>query len=690
MNVNKYLLVFIIAIAAFLAPIIPVDAVCNGNRIDVFTNIQDASVTIKAPVNMDSAIAKKTLALGETWYIGSGYSLTVQTIDARTTPRQTWLVFSRNGVQLDEKILSVGQTYSYSDIFSAYIDAIFAGATDMMQLRYIYFLSQPYFWETNYGTTSLRSGGQWYWESNDIYFSSYGSWTVSYGNVEGYLTPANETKSVAGNNCIEFTGVYSGGDIMVTSNIAEASFTVSGPGGYSKSGSSTSWSDQDVRGGSYTVTFVDVSGYITPQVQTKFLSPGSTVYFSGPYVAIPPTGSISVSSSPSGASIYIDGSYQGTSPKTLTGIPAGSHTITLKLTGYQDWSQNVNVVTGQTSEISVPLDEIPGSISVSSSPTGASIYLDGTYKGNTSTTLTNIASGSHTITLKLTGYQDCSQRVNVIAGQKNDIFCPLAIAEPPKVPETVSMDVSSSPSGASIYLDGSYQGITPKTLTDITAGSHNITLKLSGYKDWFQSFDLSAGKKLNITPLLLPVQEEQTPLPPAQPPQQFSSIIYIAIIMAIGVLIIIWWRNKPVKPSVIKPPKPIEEYEKCDIFLSYSSRDLKRAKIIIEALEKKGFSVWWDTKIPPGTTFDEFIEKNLKATKCVIALWSNNSILSNWVKEEALYGRKKGILIPVLIDDVEIPFGFSRLEAARLINWDGNPNSEFDLLLKSITNIVGC
>jgi hypothetical protein len=36
-----------------------------------------------------------------------------------------------------------------------------------------------------------------------------------------------------------------------------------------------------------------------------------------------------------------------------------------------------------------------------------------------------------------------------------------------------------------------------------------------------------------------------------------------------------------------------------DIFLSYKSEDRPRAKVIAEALERHGYSVWLDRKTPP-------------------------------------------------------------------------------------------
>ena len=131
-------------------------------------------------------------------------------------------------------------------------------------------------------------------------------------------------------------------------------------------------------------------------------------------------------------------------------------------------------------------------------------------------------------------------------------------------------------------------------------------------------------------------------------------------------------------------------YHMSDIFISYASEDRPRAKIIAEALEHQGYSVWWDVVIPPGKTFDEVIKKELDCTKCIIVLWSRKSVLSDWVKEESSEGLKRNILIPVLIDDVEIPLGFKRIQAAQLIDWSGTlPNPEFDLLLKSVIELVG-
>ena len=57
----------------------------------------------------------------------------------------------------------------------------------------------------------------------------------------------------------------------------------------------------------------------------------------------PRTGSLSVATSPAGATIAIDGIQRGISPATIPGLSSGSHTLLLKLDGYQDLSVPVTV-----------------------------------------------------------------------------------------------------------------------------------------------------------------------------------------------------------------------------------------------------------------------------------------------------------------------------------------------------------
>jgi len=58
------------------------------------------------------------------------------------------------------------------------------------------------------------------------------------------------------------------------------------------------------------------------------------------------TSTIQFSSSPSGAEVYLDNQYRGTTPTTVSSISYGSHTIEYRLNGYQTWQAAVTVASG--------------------------------------------------------------------------------------------------------------------------------------------------------------------------------------------------------------------------------------------------------------------------------------------------------------------------------------------------------
>jgi formylglycine-generating enzyme required for sulfatase activity len=126
-----------------------------------------------------------------------------------------------------------------------------------------------------------------------------------------------------------------------------------------------------------------------------------------------------------------------------------------------------------------------------------------------------------------------------------------------------------------------------------------------------------------------------------------------------------------------------------DIFISYASADRSRIRPLVDELHRRGWSVWWDRTIPPGKTWDRVIEAALAEARCVIVLWSRASVQSDWVLIEAHHAKGREILVPALLDDVTIPFAFSRIQAANLIEWRGVfPNAEFDELARAVAAVL--
>jgi TIR domain/Bacterial Ig-like domain (group 2) len=127
-----------------------------------------------------------------------------------------------------------------------------------------------------------------------------------------------------------------------------------------------------------------------------------------------------------------------------------------------------------------------------------------------------------------------------------------------------------------------------------------------------------------------------------------------------------------------------------DIFVSYSSEERNRVLPLVNALGKTGWSVFWDRTIPAGKTWRQVIGAEIRTCRSVLVVWTQSSVTSEWVLEEAETGKRRGILIPVLLDDVEPPFGFGNIQAANLTAWNGdNSSPSFTHLVADIATILG-
>lgn len=125
-----------------------------------------------------------------------------------------------------------------------------------------------------------------------------------------------------------------------------------------------------------------------------------------------------------------------------------------------------------------------------------------------------------------------------------------------------------------------------------------------------------------------------------------------------------------------------------DIFISYSSEDRTKVQGIVAVLTAAGLTVWSDHDLAGGSVFSEEIEKELKAAKIVLAVWTAASLKSRWVADEAEIGRDSGKLIPITLDGSAPPIGFRQYQAIDFTQWDGKSTHDpFMRLLRSIERL---
>ncbi|HOP66130.1 MAG TPA: PEGA domain-containing protein [Methanoregulaceae archaeon] len=254
---------------------------------------------------------------------------------------------------------------------------------------------------------------------------------------------------------------------------------------------------------------------------------GKSTEVSAYLVPLQKTGNLAIHSEPGGASVYVDSIYYGSTPATVGNLVPGNHYVQLRLPGYEDWTGYSNVQAEATTTIDPVLVRNPpvsstGTISVATNPPGASVYVDGIYRGETPQDgylfLHDIAIGAHAIEIGRTGYQDYSGTVQVSAAGDTQLSTTLI---PNPVATLGGLSITSSPSGAEVFVDNAYRGITPLVVNSLEPGSYDVHLKLGGYRDWQSTIQVSGGEIATVNAIF-----DQGAVPtPREAGSQFSALM---------------------------------------------------------------------------------------------------------------------------------------------------------------------
>jgi len=184
------------------------------------------------------------------------------------------------------------------------------------------------------------------------------------------------------------------------------------------------------------------------------------------------SGTLRITTKPDGATIKINGREMSQKTPYYNEVMAtGKYEIAISKERYKTIVKTVEISDNLNENINEILKSDVANITILSD-SDAEIFIDGKPVG-TGTWTGELLSGKHIVKCSSKYHTDVERTIEVIA--ENNVK-----QEIRPIPILSAVEISSDPSGATVYIDGKNRGLTPITLNDMIIGPHELKLEKTG------------------------------------------------------------------------------------------------------------------------------------------------------------------------------------------------------------------
>lgn len=194
---------------------------------------------------------------------------------------------------------------------------------------------------------------------------------------------------------------------------------------------------------------------------------------------------VSLSTTPAGADVLLDGDVIGTTPLNAE-ILQGRRDLTLKLVGHKAWQDDFDIIAGE--DFSIPLVELEpadGLVFIRSNPSGASVTIGGEFKGLTPLEVALPPDQNHELTFFKSGYFSNKTSIRTEPDQERELNISLD-------PELASVSIMAQPQDAELYVNGELRGLANQTI-ELMASSQQIEIRKEGFVPYSTEFTSRPG-----------------------------------------------------------------------------------------------------------------------------------------------------------------------------------------------------
>jgi len=233
------------------------------------------------------------------------------------------------------------------------------------------------------------------------------------------------------------------------------------------------------------VTMLEVEGRNVGQSLAVELEPG--------------WGDVTATSQPAGAEVFVDDEEVGTTPATLQ-VMAGTRQIVLRKDGYKPWKRKLRVEAGVPIEIApIELVEADGLLTVISLPPGASVSVDGRYRGATPVEVELAPGRDYEVITAKAGYATESRKLRMASRSGRTLRVELQA-------RIGILRIRAEPEDAEVFIDGQSRGAANQEFS-LPARSHRIEIRKDGLVPYITEISPQPGLPENLNVRLMTPEE---------------------------------------------------------------------------------------------------------------------------------------------------------------------------------------
>ena len=192
---------------------------------------------------------------------------------------------------------------------------------------------------------------------------------------------------------------------------------------------------------------------------------------------------------------------QCVTPCSFSDLTPDRYSLEVKKDGYQSVQTALQVREGGVSNQKLSLESLAKGLYVASDPPGADVFINGAKQSGQTPVTLPLAPGQYNLVLRLQGYDPYVGSVQVKENVQTQLRTKLNERSTSHV---AWAQVTSTPPGAEIFVDGNSTGKVTPARVEIPAGTHTLVLKLNGFRPVRRTVSASEGGTVPVNESLKP------------------------------------------------------------------------------------------------------------------------------------------------------------------------------------------